>query len=129
LKQGWYAVEAITKDKDGNEVKDIEYVQLYDEQSASPPSPQTNWRVAVKDNGQPGEKAKLVLGTSEKDVHVIQQLQQNGEEGAINQYSYFQLNDEKKSIETDITEESRERFGCLLCFCKAQPYLYRWYEY
>ena len=30
---------------------------------------------SYKTEGQPGEKAKLLLGTSDKDVYVIQQLQ------------------------------------------------------
>jgi hypothetical protein len=39
---------------------------LYYEKTASLPSPQTDWNVAIKDIGQPGEKAKLLVGTSEK---------------------------------------------------------------
>lgn len=118
LKQGWYAIEAIAKDKDGNEVKDIEYVQLYEEQSTSLPSLQTDWSLPLKDNGQPGEKAKLLLGTNEKDVYLIQQLKKNADKDANSAYSYFKLSSQKKTIEVDMSEESRKGLGIYYAFVK-----------
>lgn len=118
LKQGWYAVQATTKDKDGNEVKDEQYVQLYDEQSTSLPSMQTEWSIPVKDVGQPGEKAKLLLGTNEKDVFVIQQLKKNANDDAGSTYNYLKLSNQKKAIDVDITEESRKGLGLYYAFVK-----------
>ena len=118
LKQGWYAIEAVSKDKDGNEVKDVAYTALYDEQSASLPSPQIEWNAAIKTEGQPGEKAKLLLGTSDKDVYVIQQLQKNRDDKREDQYAYFKLSNQKQTIETEITEQSRKGLGLYYAFVK-----------
>jgi len=68
LQQGLYVVEAISKDKDGIEVKDIAYIELYDNTSASLPYAQINWSKNISTVVQPGEKARMLVGTSDENV-------------------------------------------------------------
>ncbi len=105
LTQGWYVIEATTHDKDGQEVKEIKYVQLYDKQSASLPSPQYNWSNIILNTVQPGDTARMLIGSSAKDVYVIQNTQrQTGlEKNAAGTYNYFSLDNNKKQIEFPVT--------------------------
>ena len=41
--QGWYVAEATSKDKYGQDVKDVKYFQLYDMKAASLPAPAYTW--------------------------------------------------------------------------------------
>ena len=119
LQQGWYAVEAIAKDKDGNEVKDIKYIQLYDLQSALLPSLQSNWSKELANAVQPGEQAKLLIATNEQDAFIIQNIKHNKEkpdEG--NDYSFYQLSNNKKLLTLDVKTEDRNGIGLYYAFVK-----------
>ena len=43
FEQGWYVAEATSKDKYGQDVKDVKYFQLYDMNAASLPAPAYTW--------------------------------------------------------------------------------------
>ena len=60
---GFYMVEISTKDKNGEEVKDIQYIELFDEKSKQLNSPAI---YGPKDQRhiEPGEKTEIELGTS-----------------------------------------------------------------
>lgn len=127
---GIYAVEATAIDKDGGEVKAIEYVQLYDSKSKNIPVPAYQWQTGVNDAVQPGEMAKLLQGTAASDVFVIQQVNKNIPDEprplATNQlqqnpesaFSFFTLNNEKTAFSFPITEEDRGGFGVTQFFVK-----------
>ena len=104
--QGWYTVEAITHDKDGQEIKQIKYIQLYDKQSASLPSPQNNWSDVITASVNIGETAKMVIGSSASDVYVIQNTQKQVADEKIKNdtYNYFTLSNSKKQIELPVTQ-------------------------
>ncbi|WP_153796039.1 alpha-2-macroglobulin family protein [Foetidibacter luteolus] len=119
LQQGWYVVEATAKDKDGNEVKDVKYVQLYDMASEALPSPQANFQQVVNNNPLPGEQARLLTGTSLKDVFVIQQTLRKE---AKPQYNYYSLNNGKKQLDFTATEKDRGGFAVYYAFVKHNRY-------
>ena len=117
--QGWYVIEAIAKDKDGNEVKDVKYIQLYDLQSASLPSLQSNWSREIASVVQPGEQAKVVIGTNEQDAFIIQNIKQNrGGVEAGNNYSFYKISNNKKTVTLDVNEDARNGLGVYYSFVK-----------
>ncbi len=119
LKQGWYAFEATAKDKDGNEVKDIKYVQLYDLKSSTLPSLQSNWQLALEGIVQPGQQAKLLIGTNEKNAFVIQNIKRNWEKvEKQNVYSFYQVSNNKNLLTLDVNEEDRNGAGIYYAFVK-----------
>lgn len=73
-KSGYYKIEAITKDKEGNEVKDIKYMQLFSNESLS--FPQYNFSYTINNYVQPSESAKFLMGSMATKIHVIQTIQE-----------------------------------------------------
>ncbi len=119
LTQGWYVLEAITKDKDGQEVKEIKYIQLYDIKSASLPAPQYNWSNIILNSVQPGDTAKLLIGSSSNDLFLVQNTVRialdKKQDSSI--YNFHQLNG-KKQIELPVTESDRGGIGLYYAFVK-----------
>ncbi|MBS1915176.1 MAG: alpha-2-macroglobulin, partial [Bacteroidetes bacterium] len=125
---GWYVIEVTAKDKYGEDVKNIKYIQLHDSKSGSPANPQYNW---VFDNyaiTEPGKKVSAEVGSSAKDVFVIQEV--DGRQFSVDSiktlslrqssdnYSFFTINNEKKSTDFSITENDRGGFGAFYAFVK-----------
>ncbi len=73
LPAGFYVIEISTKDKNGEEVKDIKYIELYDEKNNQLISPQYLWTDGAKPI-EPGEKTTVKLGTSADNLFVVQQI-------------------------------------------------------
>ncbi len=90
---GYYVVEISTKDKNGEEVKDVKYIELYDEKSKQLNHPQYLW---TKESNpiEPGEKTTIELGTSADNLFVVQQVDKSPESRATSQKqeSYSFLN-------------------------------------
>ncbi|HEV2480533.1 MAG TPA: alpha-2-macroglobulin family protein, partial [Puia sp.] len=114
LAPGWYVVEAKTKDKYGNDVKDLQYVELYDGKTGKPESPQYSWGSGDVDAAEPGGKVLTSTGTSAENVYVIRSLERNGQTG----YSNFMLNANRKQTEWAITEKDRGGFAVMDAFVK-----------
>ncbi|MGN6492292.1 MAG: alpha-2-macroglobulin family protein [Agriterribacter sp.] len=127
---GVYAVEATARDKDGGEVKAIEYVQLYDAKSKNISVPFYQWQTDINSTAQPGETAKLLHGTSATDVFVIQQVNKDIpdqprplannqlQQTPANEFSFLTLNNEKKQFDFPVTEDDRGGFGVTQFFVK-----------
>lgn len=104
--EGWYRIEAVTKDKYGQEVKQVSFVKLFDRNAAALATPEYSWQHIIKSYGDVGTTAQAIIGTSAKNVYVIQQTKyyRNGKEKT--KYDYYTLND-KKLIEYKVTEADR----------------------
>ena len=74
-KSGEYVIEAKTIDKFGEEVKEIKYFTLFSEKEKTPPLNVYDWFSVLKNIGEPGEKAKFLIGTKEKNVKVIYEIE------------------------------------------------------
>ena len=74
---GFYQIEIITKDKNGEEVKDVQFIELYDERSNQLSKPQYLWTDTKNKAPEPGEKATVKLGTSPDDLFTVQELGKN----------------------------------------------------
>ncbi|MEK7226771.1 MAG: alpha-2-macroglobulin, partial [Bacteroidota bacterium] len=90
---GFYVIEMSTKDKNGAEVKDIRYIELFDEKSNQLNSPDYLWTGVQKTTVEPGETAKIEMGTSADNLFVVHQLSKKSGE-----YSFLKVDNEKKSF-------------------------------
>jgi len=121
FKAGFYIVEISTKDKNGEEVKDIRYIELYDEKSKQLNHPQYLW-AKNPEPIEPGEKTSIQLGTAADNLFVIQQISKESEarsrESGAASYNFIRLNNEKKSFEFSATEADRGGYGVSYVFVK-----------
>ena len=113
LTSGWYVIEAVTKDKYGEEVKEIHYIQLYNQTVVNPlasGSIETN-RISL----QPGDKAAYQVSTTVDNAFIIHELsKKDGKE----ERTFFTLNKNSKSFEVPVTENDRGGFGVEIVFVK-----------
>ena len=125
---GFYVVEISTKDKNGEEVKDVKYIELYDEKSNQLNNPQYLWTEASQTTVEPGEKLLVKLGTSADNLFVVQQLDKGTRSTSkvrTSNYSFIKLNNEKKSFDFTATEADRGGYGVGWLFIKHN----RFYHY
>ncbi|MFI5129792.1 MAG: alpha-2-macroglobulin [Chitinophagales bacterium] len=115
---GFYVVEISTKDKNGEEVKDVKYIELYDEKSNKLNHPDYLWAKAPQPI-EPGEKTSVELGTSADNLFVIHKLDKRiGNQAATGTYSFFKLDNEKRSFDFTATEADRGGYGVSYLFVK-----------
>ena len=121
LKPGFYVIEVITKDKDGQEVKDIRYVELYDEKSNQLNHPEYLWTQSPKAI-EPGEKTNIQLGSSADNLFIVQEVDKKSgvgnQEAGVQDYNLVKLNNEKKGFEFTATEADRGGYGVNYFFVK-----------
>ncbi|HEY5369680.1 MAG TPA: alpha-2-macroglobulin family protein [Hanamia sp.] len=124
--QGWYLAEATAKDRYGQEVKDVKYFQVYANKSSSLPAPAYVWNYVEKNSLEPGETAHLVTGTSAKNLFLIRVFDKgrNPEyrppttEKQSSDFSYYSINNNKKTFDFKISEDDRGGFGVNQFFVK-----------
>ncbi len=115
---GFYVVEVSTKDKEGQGVKDLQYIELYDEKSNQLSRPQYLWTEGSKPI-EPGEKATIKLGTSANNIYAIQQVdKQTNSTQQQATYSVINLSNEKKSFDFPASESDRGGYGVNFFFVK-----------
>lgn len=110
---GWYAIEAITKDKYGEEVKVTTYVQLYDQQFLGPNV--SAYMDADTATLEPGKKAVYRIGTSVDSSYVIHELEK--ENGKVERHVMV-LNKNRRTMEVPVTENDRGGFSVSIFFVK-----------
>jgi Bacterial Alpha-2-macroglobulin MG10 domain/Alpha-2-macroglobulin family/MG2 domain len=125
LLPGWYIIEATAKDKYGEEVKAVEYVQLYDVKTNKLPSKQYDWDYTIKGSGEPGEKASFVTGTSADNLWVVQETVKPQDAGrktldakGNSTVEFLTLNKQISSIDFPITEADRGGYAVNRFFVK-----------
>ncbi len=102
--EGGYVAELTTHDKFGTEVRTKNYFTVYDLRKKEMPLKQLWWVEKIKDVAEPGQTAKVLIGSSEKDVAVLYEV---GLKGVVIYHELIKLNNEKKLIELPIKEEYR----------------------
>lgn len=126
MKQGWYVVEITAKDKDGQDVKDVKYFQVFDPKSNSLPAPSYTWNYTEKSKVEPGEAAKILIGSSAENVFLIQEINkiktnipkdQEQEKPSL-EIKFISLNKNKKTFDFKISEGDRGGFGVTDFFVK-----------
>ena len=81
LTPGYYKVEATAKDKDGQEVKTIEFIAVFDPKSKQLPANSIDASYSEKVIVEPGEQAIIWQGTSAQKPFIIQQTIKKGKGG------------------------------------------------
>lgn len=98
---GWYALQASAKDKDGNMVQTVQYVQVYDPQSDHFPFKEPLWISTNTLEAQPGEKVSWFI-RGNGDVYLTEQAENiNGFEAP----DHFMLNDQTKQMDVNVSKE------------------------
>jgi uncharacterized protein YfaS (alpha-2-macroglobulin family) len=125
LPAGWYMIEAIAKDKYGDSVKDVKCVLLNDYKSNRLPVKSYLTVTSDEETVEPGEKATINIGTSASDVTLIQQTTRNAANGkGTPDYNIITLNNEKKDIGVQPTEEDRGGIGMFYFMVKNNRFYY-----
>jgi len=125
LLAGFYVIEISTKDKDGQEVKDVKYVELYDDKSNRLNHPEYLWTEGSRPI-EPGEKTTIKIGSSADSVHLIEQIDRSmPDQLPTTNYKLQTLSNEKKTFEFTAAESDRGGYGVNYFFVKNN----RFYEY
>ncbi|MBK7562449.1 MAG: alpha-2-macroglobulin [Chitinophagaceae bacterium] len=121
---GFYIIEMETKDKNGEPVKDLKYIELFDEKNKQLNRPDYLWTGISKTTVEPGETAKVELGTAADNLFVVHQV----DKGTINNklqninYTFIQINNEKKIFSFPAAEADRGGYGVGWLFIKHNRY-------
>lgn len=116
---GFYVIELSTKDKNGEEVKDIKYIELFDEKSNQLNRPDYLWTGTKKTVVEPGETAKVEIGTTVDNVFLVQQLNRTGNTRLpATEYSFSKFSNEKRMVSFPVTEADRGGYGAGWMFVK-----------
>lgn len=105
LAPGWYVVEAVTKDRFGEEVKAIQYVQLYKRMTST--GPNVTALFSLESGGQqwePGQNIKYTIGANVDNAYIIHELQRKGQKTSR---SFYSLSKKNKRLEIPVTEADR----------------------
>lgn len=91
LTVGFYKIEATTTDKDGNTIKDVRYMQLFNRNASA--YPQYNFNYTLNNYALPNESAAFVSGSMAEKTFVISKINRPklaGKERFIYQYNNYQ---------------------------------------
>jgi len=118
---GFYVITMETRDRRGEIVKDIRYVELTDPSAKQLAAPAYRWAGESKTMAEPGEQLSVEWGTAADNLYVIQQVSKSSNAHwpfTNGVYSFVQLNNEKKTFSFPVAEEDRGGFGVGWFFVK-----------
>ena len=101
---GKYVLILKTKDKNGTPVELTKYFTLFDPESDKTPLNESSWVYMNEKSYEPGETAILYIGSAEKNVKALFELEYDGK---IIRKEWIELDNEQKKIEIPIKEEYR----------------------
>ena len=105
---GVYKYESVAIDKNGIEVKDQAYFTLYNPTATTIPSNQVLWVKELKTIAQPGENVSVLIGTDEKDLTVVCDIEVKNK---VVESKTFILSEEQQKFELEVKEEHRGNFS------------------
>ncbi|MEL6558875.1 MAG: alpha-2-macroglobulin family protein [Bacteroidota bacterium] len=103
-KSGLYVLEIRSKDKEGNEVKEQSYFEVMSGTEKKIAIPTVSYYQAGKLTAEPGETASFYIGTSEKHVQLLYELEHDG---VIVEKKWLKLKNEKTKIDIPVIESYR----------------------
>ena len=110
LQPGTYKVESITRDKYGDTVKDIRYMQLFQASTGKFPVPGVDFSYTIKDIVQPGEKAMFLAGSNVGKLYVIRKTTKPSDRKG----SYSYLERQKGTEQLVYTPGENDRGGVVI---------------
>ncbi len=117
LVPGFYELTISTVDKYGTAVKDVKYVELYENKNPKLSSPTYLWSQGAN-SIEPGETTNVGIATSADNVYVIEQLKKNVNNKLTTTYNYDKLNNTKQYKKFGATENDRGGYGVSWLFVK-----------
>lgn len=112
---GYYVMEAITKDKFGQEVKEVKYFTVFGEFEKHVPVNEIGWFTAIKKKGEPGEKAVFLIGSAAKDIQVMYEVEHKNK---MVHKEWIKISGQQKKITIPILEKYRGNFQVHFTFVK-----------
>jgi uncharacterized protein YfaS (alpha-2-macroglobulin family) len=113
--EGEYVAEITSKDKDGNEVKEVSYFSVFNTASKTLAVPAVHDYRAIKMSAEPGEKASFTTGTSEPVIHVLYEVEL---EGTLISKEWITFKKEQRLFEIPIKEDYRGDIAVHYTFIK-----------
>ncbi|MFT3902041.1 MAG: alpha-2-macroglobulin family protein [Niabella sp.] len=110
---GFYVITAIAKDKEGNDVVNKRYVELFDEKQAKPVVPTYFWAQEPLPI-EPGQHATIKIGSSANDVFLWQQIVKDDSD----KKDTYKLDNEVKFFVFKASEQDRGGYGVGYLFVK-----------
>lgn len=113
---GVYAMEVHCNDKNGDDVKAIKYITIYERNSSTVPNNNIAWfNLITKMPVEPGNKLQFQIGTKEKEVSLIYEIEHKGD---IIKQEFIKLDNNVKLIELPVEEKYRGNFTIRYTFVK-----------
>ncbi len=113
---GFYEIEVSAKDKDGNEIKDVHFIELLDEKANKLMYAEDLWVNKKTQTSEPGDKASIILGSAADNLFIIHQVDKTDDKQEA--FSYTNINNEKRNFDFTISEADRGGFGLNWIFVK-----------
>ena len=119
LSPGFYQIDIKTKDKNGEEVKDVQFIELINDKKTQLNKSEYLWTGNRTTITEPGQSAKIELGTSADNLFIIHLIDKPKDEtNPLYNYNFQTLNNEKKAFSFPVTEADRGGFGVSWVFVK-----------
>lgn len=112
---GEYVLEITATDIFGQPVKQVIYFSVFSPSLTNTPVPDVDYFKPVKVLAEPGEKASFAGGTSGKQIHVLYELERDGE---LLSSEWVTLKNEQRLFEIPVKEEYRGNIGIHYTFVK-----------
>jgi len=123
LAVGHYEFKMLVEDDKGNEIESVKYLAIYDSESRQLPAGTVAWQKnAEQDNYQPGESVNMLLGSSDKALNFLYELERQGE--LIQQE--WKKNSNWQEISYQVKEEDRGNIYAHFSMVKfGRPFLWQ----
>ncbi len=119
FKSGMYVAEITSKDAFGNPVSNKHFFTVYSTKDKKPAYKTPDFFTAIDDYCEPGENAEFMIGSSDKDVRIIYQIEHQDK---IISTEFLKLNNEQKLIKIPVEEKYRGNFSVHFVFIKNNRY-------
>jgi uncharacterized protein YfaS (alpha-2-macroglobulin family) len=120
-KSGKYVLEIESKDKYGELVKEVRYLDIFSPNDKKLALPSIKSFNPLKATAEPGEKVSLSVGSSEK----ITALYEVEHQGKVVEKRWLNLDNDLKIIEIPVKEEYRGNFSVHYTFIKNNRFYYQ----
>lgn len=110
---GVYRVNIHMRDTFGQPIENQRYFVLYNPQDNKPPYPTPFWFVAEQTTCEPGQTARFILGSSEKNARIFVQV---ALPDSVMVEDWIKLSNQQKMIEIPVMESYRGNFIINLLF-------------
>lgn len=114
-KSGSYLIILQTTDAFGEKIEVKKYTTVFSPNDKKAPSEMLHWYTILKTTGEPGENARMLIGTAEKNVYVIREVIH--EKKTVSR-EWFRLSDRQQLVEIPIREEFRGNFQVVFAFVR-----------